>query len=348
MEKTALALLVFTPIALAASFSGASPLTVFILAAIAIIPLAKFIGDATGDLAGHAGPAVGGLLNVTFGNATELIIGLFALNAGLISVVKASLSGSIIGNLLFVLGTAMLAGGAMREKQKFNATAAKAAGSMLLLATIALVMPTVFYFTSSAAPAAPLTHLSVLVALLMILAYGANLVFTLRTHAHLYQDEERVTAPRWSITMAALVLGLSTLAVSVMSELLVGAIGPVVASFGWSQLFIGVVIIAIVGNVAEHFSAITAAMKNRMDLALQISIGSATQVVMFVAPVLVLASFLFPTRMTLVFSLFELAAIIFSVIVTYAVVEDGESNWFEGFQLVTAYLIIAVAFFFYP
>lgn len=348
MNRAFLALLAFVPIAAAAAVAGASPLWVFILSALAIIPLAKYIGDATDDLASHTSPAVGGLLNATFGNATELIIGILALNAGLIAVVKASITGSIIGNLLLVLGTSMLLGGAKRERQRFNATAAKAAASMLLLATIALVMPTVLAYTAGLGSTVPLLHLSVLVAVLMIAAYGANLLFTLRTHAHLYQEEERVVAPRWKLPVAVLILLVATVAVAAMSELLVGAIEPLVASYGWSQLFIGVVVVAIIGNTAEHFSAVTAAMKDRMDLSLQISIGSATQIVMFVAPVLVLASFAFATPMTLVFSLFELVAVIFSVFVANAVIEDGESTWFEGFQLIVAYLIMVVAFFFHP
>jgi Ca2+:H+ antiporter len=345
VEKIALALLVFVPVTIAAEVLHATPITVFILAALAIVPLAKFIGDATDDLAAHTGPAVGGLMNATFGNATELIISLFALNAGLIEVVKASITGAIIGNLLLVLGTAMLVGGAKRERQQFNSTAAKVAGSQLLLAVIALLMPTVFFFTSSS----PLgvVGLSDLVAILMILAYVAHIIFTLRTHRHLYQEEARISAPRWSKGRAIAVLFFSTIVVAVMSEILVGAIEPVVELYGWSQLFIGVVVVAIIGNIAEHFSAIVAATKDRMDLALQISIGSATQLVMFVAPVLVFASYFFVQPMTLVFSLFELAAIIFAVFVTNAVVEDGESNWLEGYQLLTAYFIIAVAFFFF-
>jgi Ca2+:H+ antiporter len=340
-------LLVFIPLALAATIFGWSPLVLFAFSAIAIIPLAKFIGDATEDLAERSGPAVGGLLNATFGNATELILSLFALNAGLVEVVKASITGSIIGNLLLVLGTSMLLGGLKREKQHFNETAAKAAGSMLVLATIALVVPALFSFTAGGSVVAT-NNLSILVALFMIVAYIAQLIFTLHTHKHLYQEEGRVLAPRWSVKKALGVLFISTIAASVMSELLVSAITPLVTGFGWTELFIGVVVVAIVGNIAEHFSAIKAAMKDRMDLALQISIGSATQIIMFVAPVLVLVSLFFPTPINLVFNLFELVAIIFSVFVTNAVVEDGQSNWLEGFQLLVAYVIMAVAFFLHP
>jgi Ca2+:H+ antiporter len=340
--------LFLTPLAVAAEILHWSPMAVFLISAVAIIPLAKFIGDATEELAARTGPAVGGLLNATFGNATELIIGIFALQAGLVEVVKASITGSIIGNLLFVLGTAMLVGGWGRERQHFNATGAKAQGSMLLLATTALVIPAIFLFTTGDGNGITVEHLSIFVAVLMILAYAANLLFTLHTHKHLYQEEERVTAPHWSVRSSLLILFFATIGAALVSEILVSAIRPLIEKFGWTELFIGVIVIAIVGNAAEHLSAITAARKGRMDLSLQISIGSATQIVMFVAPVLVLLSLLFITPMSLVFNVFEIMAIIFAVFVTNSVIEDGESTWFEGFQLLVAYVIMAVAFFFHP
>lgn len=349
MNKVFLALLAFVPLTLGAEVLGFSQIFVFFFSAIAIIPLAKYIGESTEELATYTSPAVGGLLNATFGNATELLIGIFALQAGLIEVVKASITGSIIGNLLLVLGMAMVAGGYSRREQKFNATAAQASGSTLLLAVIALVIPAVFLLTTSTANARVLVeHLSIVVAVLMILAYIASLVFSLRTHAHLYQEEIAHIEAKWTKKKSIFILALATAAVAVMSEILVGAIEPLVVSFGWTQLFIGVVVVAIVGNAAEHYSAITVAMKNRMDLSLQISIGSATQIVMFVAPLLVLISLFFQTPMSLVFNTFELASIIFSVFIVGAIVQDGESNWFEGVQLLLAYLIIAVAFYFHP
>lgn len=348
MNKVFLTLLLLTPLAGVAEALHWSPLAVFLISAAAIIPLAKFIGDATEELAARTTPAVGGLLNATFGNATELIIGIFALQAGLVEVVKASITGSIIGNLLFVLGTAMLTGGWGRERQHFNATGAKAQGSMLLLATTALVIPAIFLFTTNAGSDLTIEHLSIFVSVLMIMAYAANLLFTLHTHKHLYQEEERVTAPHWSVSNSIIILLLATVGAAFVSEILVGAIRPLIETFGWTELFIGVIVIAIVGNAAEHLSAITAARKGRMDLALQISIGSATQIVMFVAPALVLVSLLFIQPMSLVFNVFEIVAIIFAVFVTNSVIEDGESTWFEGFQLLVAYIIIAVAFFFHP
>ncbi len=344
-------LLLLTPLALAADYFHFSALTVFLLSAAAMIPLAKYIGDATEDLALRTNPAIGGLLNATFGNATELIVSIFAIQAGLVEVAKATITGAILGNLLFVLGTAMFLGGRKRERQHFNATAAKAACSMLLLATTALVVPAIFLATDGKGNTGNIEPLSVLVAILMIAAYGANLLFTLHTHKHLYkgeEEDERSIAPKWSARMSVIILLGATVAVSVLSEILVGSITPVVAQFGWTQLFIGVIVVAIVGNVAEHFSAVTAAIKNKMDLSIQIAVGSATQVVMFVAPVLVLVSLFLGQPMNLVFDLFELASIIFAVFVTNAVVEDGESTWFEGFQLLIAYVIMAVAFFLHP
>ena len=351
MNKVFGPLLVLIPVTFLAEYLSFSPLVIFFLSAAAIIPLAKYIGDATEDLAIRTSPAIGGLLNATFGNATELIVSIFAIQAGLVEVAKASITGAIIGNLLLVLGTAMFVGGRKRERQQFNATAAKTACSMLVLATTALVIPAVFLLTSGDNHAQDVGTLSVLVSLFMIAAYGANLYFTLHTHKHLYKGEiadEREIAPKWSVKKATLVLFLSTVFVAILSEILVGVVRPVVAQFGWTELFIGVIVVAIVGNVAEHLSAITAAMKNKMDLSIAIAVGSATQVVMFVAPVLVLLSYLYGKPMNLVFDSFELVAIIFSVFVTNAVVEDGESTWLEGFQLIVAYTIMAVAFFLHP
>jgi len=348
MNRLFLGLLLFVPITVLAYLAGVAPTAIFFLSALAIVPLAKYIGEATEELAGRTNPALGGLLNATFGNATELIIGLFALQAGLIEVVKASITGSIVGNLLLVLGTAIFFGGWKKNKQTFNATAAKAAGSTLLLAVIALVIPAIFVQSSNAVSPAIVEQLSIVVAIIMILAYIANLWFTLHTHKHLYEEEVSKYEPRWSVGKSILILFTATIAVAYMSELLVGAIEPLVVAWGWSEIFIGVIFIAIIGNAAEHASAITVALKGRMDLALQISIGSAIQIAMFAAPLLVLVSLLFATHMALVFNTFELAAIILSVFIVNAVAEDGESNWFEGVQLLAAYAIIAVAFFFHP
>ena len=342
-------LLIFIPITIIAHLLNLPAIFVFILSAISIIPLAKYIGEATEELTVYTGPALGGFLNATFGNATELIIGIFALQAGLTEVVKASLTGSILGNLLLVLGTAIFFGGVKRPKQTFNGTAAKASASTLLLAVIALVIPAIFFQTSKiSATGGVIEKLSILIAVIMIISYLASLVFSLFTHKHLYTEDVGKYEAKWSIKKSIIILLISTVAVAFMSEILVGSIEPLVASFGWTELFIGVIFVAIIGNAAEHTSAITMAIKGKMDLALQVSIGSTTQIAMFVAPALVLISLFFPTNMSLVFNTFELVAIIFSVFIVNEIIEDGECNWFEGVQLVMAYIIIAVAFFFHP
>ncbi len=350
-NKIFLGLLVFIPITLISHYMNASPMLTFFLSALAIVPLARYIGEATEVLSEYTGPALGGLLNATFGNATELIIGIFAIRAGLVEVVKASITGSIIGNLLLVLGMAMFFGGMKHKKQEFNKTAAMASSSTLLLAVAALVMPAVFRLTSPAIGSQIIEELSVFVAVIMMIIYFSSLWFMLYTHKHLYAEEvgeiEEKEA-KWSKAKTLSVLLVATVAVAWMSEILVGSIEPLVTSFGWTELFIGVIFVAVVGNAAEHTSALIMARKNRMDLTLQISIGSGTQIVMFVAPFLVLISLLFKEQMSLIFNSFELAAIVLAVMIANLVVEDGESNWFEGLQLMMAYAIMGVAFFFHP
>jgi len=341
-------LFIFIPIAVVAHLADFPPVAIFIISALAIVPLAKYIGEATDELATYTGSALGGLLSATFGNATELIISIFALQAGLLEVVKASLTGSIIGNLLLVLGGATLAGGIKFKKQRFNKTSVLASASTLLLAVIALVMPAILLQTVPSIQTSVIEHLSFVVAILMIVTYVAVLFFNLYTHKHLYIEEVGKQEARWSKSKSIGVLLVATCLVAWMSEILVGSIEPVVKQLGWTELFVGVVFVSIIGNAAEHTSAIIMAMKNKMDLALQISVGSATQIALFVAPFLVIVSLLFKQPMSLVFNTFELVAIIFSVLIVNLVVEDGESNWLEGLQLIIAYGIIAVAFFFHP
>ena len=348
MKRVFLILLVFVPATVIVRYGYDLPLLVFFLSALAIVPLAKYIGEATEELSARTSAAAGGLLNATFGNVTELLIGFFALRAGLIEVVKASITGSIIGNLLFVLGLSMLVGGIKNKRQSFNRTGAQTNSSTMFLAVIALTMPAIFLLTAPATSSRIIENMSVVVAAVMLLVYGSSLWFSLRTHKHLYTTEVAAYEPRWSTGRSLLILLGSTVAVAWMSEILVGTIEPVVVRFGWTQLFIGVIVVAIVGNVAEHVSAVMVAFKNRMDLSLQIAIGSASQIALFVAPLLVLMSLWLVQPMSLVFNPFELAAIFMSVMITNLVIQDGESNWLEGIQLLMAYAIMAVVFFFHP
>jgi len=348
MDKFFLSLLFAVPVAFAMAAIGAPASIIFFTSALAIVPLAKYIGEATEELAAHTNAALGGLLNVTFGNATELIIGFFALRAGLIDVVKASITGSIIGNLLLVLGMAIFFGGLKRERQKFNSTAAKVSVSTLLLVMTALAVPAIFLFTSPGVTPEVVQTVSIIGSVFLLIAYAASLIFSLRTHTHLYIQETAKYEPRWSKGKSLWILFGATVGVAILSEILVGSIVPLVATLGWTQLFIGVIFVAIIGNVAEHTSAITVALRDKMDLSIQIATGSATQIAMFVTPVLVLISLWYTPHMSLVFDTFELACMLFSVFVVNAIIEDGESTWLEGFQLLIAYAIMAVAFFFHP
>ena len=316
------------------------------------------MGRATEELAARSGPGIGGLLNVTFGNAPELIIALFALGQGLHEVVKASIIGSIIGNILLVLGAAMLAGGIGREKQTFSRTSASVQTSMLLLAAAALLMPAIFELVEGKGlphPGAELVdygstveHLSLAVAIVLILTYAAGLFFSLKTHRAIfnpeYGDEDRGS---WSTRKSVLVLAGAGILVGIMSEVLVGSIAGASRSIGLSEFFIGVIVVAIVGNAAEHWVAVLVAMKNKMDLSVNIAIGSSAQVALFVAPILVLASFFIgPHPLALVFNGFELGAVLLAVLIANYVTQDGESTWFEGVQLLAVYLVFGIAFYF--
>ena len=346
------------PLAVALDLAGAAAGIVFATSALGIIPTAALMGRATEELAARSGPGIGGLLNVTFGNAPELIIALFALSEGLHEVVKASIIGSIIGNILLVLGAAMLAGGIGREKQTFSRTTASVQTSMLLLAAAALVMPAIFELVEGKGlplPGAELVdygsrveHLSLAVAVVLILTYVAGLFFSLKTHRDIfnpeYGDEE---AGGWSTRKSVLALALAGVLVGVMSEVLVGSISEASHAVGLSEFFIGVIVVAIVGNAAEHWVAVLVAMKNKMDLAVNIAIGSSAQVALFVAPVLVLASFFIgPHPLALVFNGFELGAILLAVLIANYVTQDGESTWFEGVQLLAVYAVFGLAFYY--
>ena len=348
-------MLVFVPIAILLEFVAPERhLLVFLAAALAIVPLAGWLGRATEQLAERSGEGVGGLLNATFGNATELIIALSAMRAGLHDVVKASVAGSIVGNILLVLGAAMLAGGLRHQEQQFNASAARSQATLLTLAAIALILPAAY--NAVVAPRAPhgLQTLSLYISLVLLLVYGLFLVYSLVTHKNLFSGDPDAIHDQhqqaiWSKGKALLVLAAATGMIAWVSEILVAAIEPSARQLGLSNLFVGVFIVAILGNAAEHSSAISAAMKNRMDLSLAIAIGSSVQVALFVAPVLILASYFISTApMDLAFSSGLVLSMLLAVLITGQVAGDGRSDWLKGVQLLAVYLILGLAYFFTP
>jgi Ca2+:H+ antiporter len=343
------------PLAVVLELAHASAGLIFGTAALGIIPTAALMGLATEELAARSGPGIGGFLNVTFGNAPEIIIALFALNEGLQEVVKASLVGSILGNILLVLGVAMLVGGLGREKQTFDRTAANVQTTMLLLAAAALMMPAIFELvegTGLPSPTAELVeydstveNLSLALAIVLLLTYLAGLVFSLKTHRDLFNPPyEEEDTHGWTVRRSIVMLAIAGLAVGLMSEILVGSITEASESIGVSEFFVGVIVVAIVGNAAEHWVAVLVAFKNKMDLAVNIAIGSSAQIALFAVPLLVIVSFFIgPSPMAFVFNGFELGAILLAILIANYVVHEGESNWFEGVQLLALYVIIALA-----
>ncbi len=346
----------FIPLAVVADVAHASSVLVFTCSALGVIPTAALMGRATEELAARAGPGIGGLLNVTFGNAPELIIALFALEAGLHEVVKASLIGSVIGNILLVMGASMFAGGLGRNRQHFNRVGAVAQSSMLLLATTALAMPAIFELVEGRGLPGPgvervnygatVEQLSLAVAIVLILSYVAGLLFSLRTHRDLFNppEDEHEGTP-WSVRRSVAMLALAGVAVGGMSEILVGSISEAASSIGLTEFFVGAIIVAIVGNAAEHWVAVLVARKDKMDLAVNIAVGSSAQIALFVAPALVLCSFVLgPGPMPLVFNGFELGAVFLAVLIANHVTNEGESTWFEGVQLLAVYAVLALTF----
>jgi Ca2+:H+ antiporter len=350
----------FIPIALILELSHASATVIFLTSAAGVIPTAALMGRATEELAARSGPGIGGFLNVTFGNAPELIIAFFALNEGLQEVVKASLIGSILGNILLVMGAAMLVGGLKRERQYFDRTAANVTSLMLLLAVVALIMPALFELVQGTGLPRPdaeavnydsdVEKLSIGVAIVLLLTYVAGLVFSLRTHKDLFNpahSEEDHVGEHWSVRRSVIMLFIAGIAVGLMSEILVGSISEASESIGLSPFFVGVIVVAIVGNAAEHWVAIYFAARDKMDLAVNISIGSSAQIALFAAPVLVLLSlFIGDFPMALVFNGFELGAVVLAVLIALQVTQEGESTWFEGLQLLAVYVVLGLTFFF--
>jgi Ca2+:H+ antiporter len=350
----------FIPVAVVLELTHASATIVFITSALGVIPTAALMGRATEELAARSGPGIGGLLNVTFGNAPELIIAFFALNEGLQEVVKASLVGSILGNVLLVMGAAMLIGGIGRERQRFDRTAANVTSLMLLLAVVALIMPAAFELVQGTGLPRPTAQsvnydsdvekLSVGVAVVLLGTYVAGLFFSLKTHKDLFNPEhgpEDHLGEPWPVRRSVIMLAVAGVAVGVMSEILVGSITEASESIGLSPFFVGIIVVAIVGNAAEHWVAVYFAKRDKMDLSVNIAIGSSAQIALFVAPVLVLISlFIGDFPMALVFNGFELGAIVLAVLIAQQVTQEGESTWFEGLQLLAVYAVLGLTFFF--
>jgi len=358
-------LLVFAPIAVALEFAHANHIVLFVIAAIALIPLAKLIGDSTEHLATHYGPTVGSLLNVTFGNAAEIIIAIVAISAGLLDLVKASITGAIIGNILLIFGLSVVAGGFRFKEQKFSRENIGFQSSMLFLAIIGLAVPTIMAYTVLPPSEHPgeIQLLSDSLAIILIIVYILGIIFTFFTHKHLFvQPEEPATAAgngaqpaaahdddhhgHWSKKKSFILLAASMAGVIVVSEILVGSVEATGEELGFGELFVGAIIVGIVGNAAEHSSAILLARKGKMELSIGIAAGSGTQIALFVVPILVFAGIALGQPFSLVFTLFELAVIFLAAIILNLIVHDGRSNWFEGVMLTAVYVIIAIGFFF--
>lgn len=342
-------MLIFIPISFICEFLNVSPSIMFVLAALSIVPLAGLMGEATEEISFYSGPKIGGFLNATFGNATELIISFFALKEGLFEVVKSSIAGSVIGNILLVLGASMLAGGLKHKTQSFNQKVVEVSSSMLLFAVVGLCIPALFTHTvSKELLNTRYEGLSIIVASIMFVIYILSLVFSFYTHKDIYsathEDEEDPGTAKWSLKKSIGVLVIATVLIAIESEFLVSGIESLTASLGLSEFFVGIILIPIIGNAAEHSTAVIMAMKNKMDVAVEIAIGSSLQIILFVAPVLIFLSLLF-TPMSIVFNEFELIALIVAVLIANRVSSDGESNWLEGVQLLAVYLIIAASFF---
>ena len=353
----------FIPAAVVLELQHAEATIIFAAAALGVVPTAALMGRATEELAHRSGPGIGGFLNVTFGNAPELIIAFFALREGLQEVVKASLIGSILGNVLLVMGAAMLVGGLKRERQFFDRTAANVQVLMLLLAGAALLLPALFELIDGGRlPRVgeeevnypnDVETMSFIIAIVLLGTYVAGLLFSLRTHRALFNpvdenpDEPLGEDEPWSIRRSVITLAIAGVAVGGMSEILVGSIQEASEGIGISEFFVGLIVVAIVGNAAEHWVAIYFAAKDKMDLSVNISIGSSAQIALFAAPVLVLLSFVIGDHpMALVFNGYELAAVLLAILVANFVVNEGESTWFEGLQLLALYALMGVVFYY--
>jgi Ca2+:H+ antiporter len=325
---------------------------IFFTACAAIIPLAGLMGQATEQIADRAGEGIGGLLNATFGNAAELIIAIVALRAGQVDIVKASLTGSIIGNVLLVLGAAFLAGGLHYKDQQFSTVTSRAQAQMLLVSAVAVTIPALFHASRPEGLLADEGAISLAISFLLIAVYVLSLVFSLHTHKHIFQGSKYRQAhheAKWSLPVALAVLAVATIFIAWLSEILVGSVEEAANQIGMSKIFVGVIIVAVIGNAAEHSTAIVAALRNRMDLSVGIAIGSSTQIALFVTPLLVFLSYLIaPGPMDLVFTMGETFALVMAAFLTAHTTSNGHSNWLTGVLLLSLYLIMAVGFFYAP
>jgi Ca2+:H+ antiporter len=349
------ALLVFVPVAMLMEWVFHSPpIWIFVVSCLAVIPLAGLMGHATEEIAERVGEGLGGLLNATFGNAAELIIAVVALRAGLFDLVKASITGSIIGNILLVFGLSALVGGVRFSTQRFNATAASLGSTLLVLSVVGLLVPAVFHFLVGDTAGAAERTLSLEISIVLMATYVASLFFTLRTHRHLYMGDAGETAPEGAhppapVKRAVGKLVLATVGVALMAEFLVGAAEATAAVLGWSEVFVGVIVVAIIGNAAEHSTAILMAAKNKMDAAINIAVGSSIQIALFVAPLLVFLSYwIAPRPMDLIFTPMEVLAVSACAGIMAFCANDGETHWMEGIQLLAVYVILGIAFYFLP
>jgi Ca2+:H+ antiporter len=339
-------LLVLVPVSIVLELAGGNELLVFLTSAGAILPLAGLIGRSTEQLALHTGPRIGGLVNATFGNVTELVIAIFLILDDEIDIVKASLTGSILGNLLLVLGLSFFVGGLKHEEQTYNARSASIHATSLVLAVMALLMPALFALSQSGETHLQREVVSGTVAAVLIALYVAALAFTLVTHEHMFRTPAPEERPSWSRGKAIGMLLIATAVVALEAEFLVSSLEPALADLGLSKLFVGLIVIPIIGNAAEHSSAIMFALRDKVDVTLEIAIGSSTQIALFVAPALVFISLLVGHPMDFVFSTFEVAAVAISTVLVFMISIDGRSNWLEGAQLTGAYVIMAISFYF--
>jgi Ca2+:H+ antiporter len=346
-------LLILVPLSIGLGLAHASPTLVFLTSCLAVLPLAGLMGEATEHISQHTGPALGGLLNATFGNAAELIIAFMALQAGEREIVKASLTGSIVGNLLMVLGLSMLLGGWTHKELRFNLLAAESGSSMMALAVVALVIPAIYAQVTQHRHPEHIESLSFDISWVLIASYAASLLFQFKTHQKLFAPASRHDAGSepdhahaWSLRKSAAVLVAAAVLVGWVSEFLVHAVDAAGTRLGLGKVFMGVIVVALVGNAAEHSTAILVAMKGKMDLALGIAVGSSMQIALFVAPVLVIAGHWLGQPLGLEFTVLEVVAVMLSVAVVSLLIHDGKTNWFEGVQLLAVYVILAMAFYY--